>query len=117
MKYLFVDNFRGFTKTFFPIKDVNFLVGENTTGKTSILGLIKLFSSPHFWLAQDFDAEEVNFGHFRDIVSINSPDRSYFTIGLIETKPGAEKNVEANAVLMTFVESEGLPRVSRYTFI
>ncbi len=39
MIYLFVDNFRGFTNTFIPIEDVNFLVGENSTGKTYIFSL------------------------------------------------------------------------------
>jgi len=117
MKFLFVDNFRGFEKTFFPIKDVNFLVGENSTGKTSILGLIKLLSSPHFWLIlPDFDTAEVNFGHFKDIVSINSPDRSYFSVGLVKSEPRLKGNINIQAFLMTFVESEGLPRISKYTY-
>ena len=42
MNYIYVDNYRGFSKTLVPIGEVNFLVGENSTGKTSILGLIKL---------------------------------------------------------------------------
>jgi predicted ATP-dependent endonuclease of OLD family len=54
MKYfLFVDNFRGFQDTCIPITDVNFLVGENSTGKTSMLSLIKLFSGPDFFMGQD----------------------------------------------------------------
>jgi len=31
---LYVDNFRGFRDTYVPIADVNFLVGENSSGKT-----------------------------------------------------------------------------------
>ncbi len=51
---LFVDNFRGFTDAYIPITDVNFLVGENSAGKTSILGLIRLFSKPDFMMGRDF---------------------------------------------------------------
>ena len=47
--YIFVDNFRGFRDTCIPITDVNFLVGENSTGKTSILGLLKLLAGPRFF--------------------------------------------------------------------
>ncbi len=75
MKYLFLDNFRGFTNTYIPIEDVNFLVGENSTGKTSMLGILKLISSHEFWFNNIFDTREVNFGHFKDIASINSLDR------------------------------------------
>ena len=33
----YVDNFRGFSDTYVPISDVNFFVGENSSGKTSLL--------------------------------------------------------------------------------
>ena len=72
MKYLFVDNFRGFTKTLLPIRDVNFFVGENSTGKTSILGLIKLLDTTQFWFNQRFNTDEVRLGNYKDIVSIGS---------------------------------------------
>lgn len=119
MKYLFVDNFRGFAKTLLPVKDVNFLVGENSTGKTSLLALIKLLSSPRFWLRQAFDTEEVELDQFEDIVSVSSPDRNYFRIGLIEPIPREEKNKgpTCEGFLMTFTRKEGLPIISRYTYI
>lgn len=54
-KFIFLDNYRGFTDTLVPIKDVNFLVGENSTGKTSVLAILKLLSPPDFWLQNEFD--------------------------------------------------------------
>ena len=72
--YLFVDNFRGFSDTCIPITDVNFLVGENSTGKTSVLGLLKLFSGPGFLMGRDFSDEHVSFGHFADISSATWPN-------------------------------------------
>ncbi|GAI71843.1 unnamed protein product, partial [marine sediment metagenome] len=84
MQYLYVDNFRGFYDTFFPIRDVNFLVGENSTGKTSLLSLIHVFYSKSFWFGKLFDSEEVKLGSFRDIVSIASDNKKYFKIGIID---------------------------------
>ena len=70
MEILYVDNFRGFTDTYIPIKDVNFLVGENSTGKTSILSLLCLLRSSVFWLGQSFNNDEVELGQFGDIVNV-----------------------------------------------
>ncbi len=119
MQYLYVDNFRGFTDTYIPIKDVNFFVGENSTGKTSILSLIYILGRPEFWLTQDFNAEPMQFGHFRDIISINSKNKKYFRVGVIEC---SEENDEAQqqaviAFLMTFIEKEGLPIIHQYNYI
>lgn len=116
MKILYLNNFRGFTNTFIPITDVNFLVGENSTGKTSILGLLALFSSHRFWFSQDFDEEDIRFGHFSDIVSIHSESRKSFSIGMIECGVDNGKNKPGPwGFLMKFVEKEGIPSLSRYT--
>lgn len=118
MKYLFVDNFRGFTQTVLPIRDVSFLVGENSTGKTSILGLINLIKGPRFWFTQKFDTEELEFGNFEDIVSVNSTNKSYFRIGFIEigheTKEKKESSFEG--FLLSYKKEEGMPVVSQYTY-
>ncbi len=63
----FVDHFRGFKKTAIPIKEVNFFVGENSTGKTSIISLISLFSSGNFWFDGDFRTKDYNFSFFGDV--------------------------------------------------
>ncbi len=117
MKYLFVDNFRGFSNATIPILDVNFLVGQNSTGKTSILGLLKLLSSPRFLFEQDFSDEHVNFGNFSDMVSAHSENRSYFHIGLAWEESGRKREEKvAIGWLLTYVEDEGIPRLVRYTF-
>lgn len=118
MKCIFLDNFRGFTKTILPLKDVNFLVGENSTGKTSVLALIKLMTDPHFWLGGTtaFGSEEIKLGNYRDIVSASVKDRSYFRIGLFVGGEGTE-NESPIAYLITFKEKEGMPFISRYTLV
>ena len=115
MKYIYIDNFRGFEDTFIPIKSINFLVGENSTGKTSVLSLIKLMNTFQFWLSPAFDIEGINLGHFNDIVSINSSDRSYFRIGIIDIKKERKENIFIS-YLMTFKSVEGRPRISAFSF-
>lgn len=117
MKYLFVDNFRGFAKTLLPIRDVNFFVGENSTGKTSMLALIKLLGVPLFWLDQRFYTDEVKLGMFKDIVSVSSPNRSYFSIGFADTAPKNENGDTAYAFFCTFVEEDGMPVINHLTYV
>ncbi len=114
--YLYVDNFRGFRDTCIPITDVNFFVGENSTGKTSILSLIKLFSGPSFLMGQDFDDEGVSFRHFSDMVSAHSPDPSYFHIGFAAEVEDRKTGKVATGWLFTFRENQGQPRLAKCTF-
>ena len=114
--YLFVDNFRGFSGTCIPITDVNFLVGENSTGKSSILGLIKLFSGPGFLMGQDFDDKEVGFHHFSDMVSAHSDDQSYFHIGFASESNNKKDGKTATGCLFTFREKQGQPQLYKCTF-
>jgi len=114
--YLFVDNFRGFSDTCIPITDVNFLVGENSTGKTSILELIKLFSGPSFLMDRDFDDEEVGFRHFSDMVSAHSTDQSYFRIGFAVELENKKTGKVSTGCLFTFREKQGQPRLFKCTF-
>ncbi len=114
---LFIDNFRGFANARIPITDVNFLVGQNSTGKTSVLGLLKVFWGPRFLFQQEFGDEEVNFGRFSDMVSAHSDDKTFFRVGLVwEELRGKKDQKIALGWLCTFREEEGLPRLSGYTF-
>jgi len=112
MEYLYADNFRGFTNALLTIRDVNFFVGENSTGKTSMLSLLKLLKSVEFLSNQDFNAEDVELGNYRDIVSVNATDKSYFRVGLIEQGT----DTRFNGFLMTFIEEEGIPFLHKYTY-
>lgn len=121
MRYIFVDHFRGFQETLLPIKDVNFFVGENSTGKTSLLALLKLFHSVGFWLRGEFESRETEFteidlGNYEDIVSMHAKDKKYFHVGeFIGSEK--DKDSEYDAFLMSFSESLGMPRIERYTLV
>jgi len=114
MKYLFLDNYRGFTNTLIPLRQVTFLVGENSTGKTSMLSVIRLLSDYKFWFEQQFNDKDVQLGTFRDIISVGSANSSTFSIGMIDTSP--ENTEHGFAFLAVFSEKEGLPTISKFHY-
>jgi len=104
MFIIYFDNFRGFEKTFLPIKKINFFVGENSTGKTSVLKLIKIISDINFWFTFDFNLEHVELGYFNEIVNFNSKNKDFFEIGY-----GFEENKKIYGLKMRFYNFKGLP--------
>jgi hypothetical protein len=95
---------------------VNFLVGENSTGKTSILALLSVLSSPDFWMTQDFNRFYHEFGGYDDIVSAHAIDRSYFHIGFYDkVKEKSSGKDSIHFFLMTYKQKDGLPCISRFT--
>lgn len=113
MRYIYADNFRGFTNTLMPLQDVNFLVGENSTGKTSMLALIKLLSSRRFWYEaiseEQFNIGGYEFGGFKDIYSGKGERSEKFCAGIIQqarTKKPAGKYW--TGLFATFTSANGL---------
>ena len=88
MHYVYADNYRGFSDTILELKKVNYFVGENSTGKTSIMTAISLLSEPDFWFKQDFNAAPFRLGYFNDLVSKKSENKRYFTLGSISFHGG-----------------------------
>jgi len=104
----YVDQFRGFNSTFISVKRINFLVGENSTGKTSLLKLIYLLNDFNFWINLDFNQSEVELGTFDDILSKNSKSET-FTIGLLTFN---EKSYFAT--ILRFGEMNGMPNLENH---
>lgn len=69
IKKLYLNNYKGFVKTFIPIQDVNFLVGENSTGKTAVLDVLGAVLSMQFQNNADLNGEEQNLGYFNEVVN------------------------------------------------
>lgn len=113
MNIFYADNFRGFTNTFIPLKDVNFFVGENSTGKTSIMSLIYLLSNYKFLLSTDFNTEEVKLGFFNDIVN---KGKKIFTIGFFSDEIFYKK-ADHGAMLISFKNREGVPFVTKIRYL
>lgn len=67
MRILYMDNYRGFRNTFLELKKVNFFLGDNSSGKTSVLSLISLLSDPAFPIERSFNTKNFELGSFNDI--------------------------------------------------
>ena len=116
--WIYFDNFRGFQATLIPLASVNFLVGENSTGKTSVLSLIALLGEPRFWFEQDFNCGAINLGRYRDIASTGVGVKGRFRIGYV-TPVAADQEQPAEqyeAVLMTFEEIDNNPLISHFAY-
>ncbi len=115
MKAIYLDNFRGFTDTWVPLKDVNFLVGENSTGKTSLLALLSLFYDFDFWFTGEFNTTDFQLGGFRDIVSAEVRNRRCFQVGYLYV-PHSQTNATLLPLGFTlrFVDEDGRPSLDRF---
>lgn len=112
---LYLDKFRGFQNTTVPLSHVNFLVGENSTGKSSVLGLIHLLTSPDFWFSQNFNLPEHEFGGFLDILSAGCDRRDSFTIGAASTRRNRETKQESlYTYMLCYEEKDSLPNLSLF---
>ena len=117
MTILYVDNFRGFNETYIPFTDVNFLMGENSTGKSSILSLLNLLDNAGFWIHQDFNNEDVHLGSFSEIAD-SSSDKNFFKIGILGSLNNSTINDPSyKSILMTFENKKGLPYISELSYI
>jgi hypothetical protein len=114
--FVYLDNYRGFSSQLVPLKRVNFLVGENSTGKSSFLELLQTFSHPGFWLLEPrFGAPGAHQRHFLDLVSAHAKEKKSFTIGaLAMSSDSAEKD---RGMLVTYINSDGRPVPNRVTIV
>ena len=110
--YFLMDNFRGFKESVVPLTNTNFVVGENSSGKSSLLSLVKILTDIDFWFRQDFKSESVSLGHFSDIVSVNAEDKSYFRVGYLPQKFTENKeSFFSIGFLATFGDKNGIPKL------
>jgi len=74
MNILYLNNYKGFISEYLPFKDINFFVGDNSTGKSSIISLINTMQNREFWS---------NFTNlnFREFLNQNAND-NFFRIGV-----------------------------------
>lgn len=114
---LYVDKFRGFEDTYIPLSKVNFFVGENSTGKTSILSLINLLYDSSFWLKHEFNNDDVKLGFFNEIANKNG-SQEYFKVGLFNHVFDPKKNeIGYWGLLLKFFNKKGIPLISEFSYI
>lgn len=113
MPVIYFDNFRGFKSTFLDLKEVNFFVGENSTGKTSVLKLIGIISSQGFWRYGEFGKDETSLGGFSDIITSTRESKDYFEIGILGSN---SENVNVSAIRLRYIEKDNFPFLKEICF-
>ncbi|MCE6992928.1 AAA family ATPase [Dyadobacter sp. CY323] len=115
MPTLYIDNFRGFTKTFLSFSDMNFFVGENSTGKTSLIKLIGILSSNDFWNYQQFGSDSTELGEFVEIAnSTQSINNEQFEVAFFEENHDLTDFI---AIRLKFIEQDTKPEVKEIKLI
>lgn len=66
---LYLNNYKGFVDAYLEFKDINFLVGENSTGKSAMLDVMRVLSSNSFQYNADLNGENRGLGYFNEIVN------------------------------------------------
>lgn len=117
MRVLYINNFRNFKNTFIELKDINFFVGENSTGKTSILSLLSLLSSIWFSYEPSFNLDNVNFGTFEEIASKSSEGENFFEIAFLKEEKNKKYENRYSLAYYKFINFEGMPKLSNFRYI
>lgn len=113
---LYLDNYKGFVDAIIPIKDVNFFVGENSTGKTAVLNLLEIVTSAYFWVEPDFNQEGIDLGYFSEMVSQFGNDKRSFSIGVYMDEDVSQSPYNGY-VWLKFMERDSSPAISEFRFI
>ncbi|WP_373942610.1 AAA family ATPase [Polaribacter sejongensis] len=100
MEKIFLKNYKGFKHQIISLEKINFLVGENSTGKTSFLKVINLLSSAEFWYDYEFNNNEVELGYFEEIINKQTTD-NFFRLGI--EKQINEDDIEEKELLESYL--------------
>lgn len=109
-------NFRGFDKTKIFFSDVNFFIGENSTGKTSVLSAIEILSNPRFFFSGELSSEYCDFSAFDDSVSDMDP-KSKFSLGYYRSNYLTTKTGFPDVAAFHFINKNGLSWLSTLYYL
>lgn len=116
MKQIYLDNYKGYNQLFLSFKDVNFFVGENSSGKTALLSLINILTTADFWFTGNLNNDNITVGYFNELINKNSSNQTFFRIG-IELNVPSKHNESPAFYLFTFINKKGNARLSEYKCI
>lgn len=110
--YIYADNYRGFRNALVPVERVNFLVGENSSGKSSFLLLLETMAQLNFWgFEPRFGVPGHSERHFLDLVSVNSSNKKSFTVGALFVP--LQSNQKIDGMFVTYTSLDGRPVPSK----
>ena len=113
MEKIYLNNYKGFKNQFIQLDDINFLVGENSTGKTSFLKIINLLSKQEFWMGFEFNNSEVELGYFNEIYNKKNPKKGKkkFQIGIERSLRRSRNSNRDLRLVLDFNEKQSIPNL------
>lgn len=113
MEKIYLNNYKGFKNQFIKLDDINFLVGENSTGKTSFLKIVNLLSKQEFWMGFEFNNSEVELGYFNEIYNKkgNKKGKKKFQIGIERSLRGSGNGNKDLRLVLDFDEKQSIPNL------
>ncbi|MBU0689174.1 MAG: AAA family ATPase [Gammaproteobacteria bacterium] len=108
---LILENVRGFgARTEVPIKPLTVLIGENSTGKSTVLSMLNAALQPNFPFGENpFNSAPFDMGTFDTIATYKGGKfgrASTFTLGIMSTVGGEESGIET-----TYTNDYGTPAI------
>ena len=113
---LYIDNYKGFVDTFIDFKRVNFFVGDNSTGKTSIMQVLNTLQNHGFWFDASLNTKESQLGSFSEIVNKCMGKKKYFIISGDFSDDNSEDK-KTCFFWLKYKEKNCSPYVSEFRFI
>lgn len=111
-----MNNFRGFSHALIPLRQGNFLVGENSTGKSSFLSLLSLINQTAFWINPTFPMRDNREpSSFSDIVSAWAIDKTSFQVGIVITEKEKSGHIKLDFHIHDFIDQDDMPALGRST--
>ncbi len=111
--FIYLKNYQGFNEALFELKDINFLVGDNSTGKSSIIALLSLLQTPKFWSAATFKFSDISkTTNFKDLLNLNSQEKA-FSIGIFGN---SYLSSYFDMLLIKFCEKDNIPVISEIKY-
>lgn len=113
-RVVYADNYRGFRDCYVDFDAISFLVGENSSGKSSLMGLAHTLLRQDFWTKIELAKSASEFSVFSDLVSRVTDDKERFTIGcLVSVGDAIDRRFGG---VITFEEEDGAPVLSKCTY-
>jgi len=115
----YLNNYRGFIDTFINTLELNILVGENSTGKSSFLAIISLLSDPEFIIQGQFKNPYVDLGPFDEIITKSSTSSDKINVGVIKekNKSAFDTEIAYDGILLSFNSKSGFTNLCEIILI
>lgn len=110
---VYADNFRGLNDTLVELEGIVFLVGENSSGKSSLLALSHILSGEEFWFRPDFNKAGHDLGGFSELRT-RSSRRPEFTVGYSIFEATGQSPFGA---VLSLKDVEDIPVPARCTYL